>query len=429
MNALVLVLSLLAQESGDKALTHVDKPPAKRRPGAPLSLLLTFHGANGNASSLVNKAEEMLQKAEVRDDFVVIGLKSQEAGWTDKDDAPVKAFVPWALKTYGVDPRRVYGFGVSSGAWFLNRFAPANSELLAGAISYVGGLSRAPGAPDPRSHAELYWVIGHKDEQLPPSRTRPQAEAFFKAGFRAVYREMLDHAHEGPKEPTQTEAVRWMLALRNKRASLSADEQDFLKKFDDPGRAASALSMASTWARVAAIGGPQVSPIVVQGLASERAGVRTNAAQACAQVMFDDAAVDALLPLADDKDVKVRRTAVAALSFQGKWNYPRAQAALCALARDEKRSEGDRKAAVQGLAEIVKVDLLGTCLYKEAVWTLVNLLGDKDAGLRQAAFLALQPARADGFGYAPGAPDAVRAKSLPRWVEWAEKACGPKPSP
>ncbi|HYE99454.1 MAG TPA: hypothetical protein VEJ18_11115, partial [Planctomycetota bacterium] len=205
MKTALLALGLLAgvqDTDGDKAIRHVDKPPAKPRPGAPLGLLLTFHGANGNENSLVGKAEEMLLKAGCRDEYVVIGLKSKEAGWTDKDDDPVRAFVPWAVKRYAVDARRVYGFGVSSGAWFLNRFAPLNSDLLAGAISYVGGMGRVPTSDAPATHAEIYWVVGHKDDGLPPSRTRPQAEAFLKAGFRAVHREMLDHAHEGPKPPT-----------------------------------------------------------------------------------------------------------------------------------------------------------------------------------------------------------------------------------
>lgn len=424
--AILAVLFASPQETdGGKGITHVDKPPAKRRPGSTVGLLLTFHGANGNASSLVGKAEEMLQKVDVRDDYVVIGLKSKEVGWTDKDDEPVKAFIPWAIKTYSVDPRRIYGFGVSSGAWYLNRFAPANSELLAGAISYVGGMGNPPASKAPKSHAELYWVIGHKDDTLPPSRVRPQADAFFKAGFRAVYREMFDHAHEGPKEPTQDEAVHWMRALRNKRVAPSGDDQEFLKKFDDAARSASALSTASTWQRLATIGGHHAAPIVVQGLESDRSGVRAMAAQACTQVMFDDKVVDALVPLLADTDTKVRRTAISALGFQGKWHYAQAQAALGAVARDEKRAEGDRRAAAQALADIVKVDLIGTFYYKDVIWTLVGLLGDRDGGLRQTAYQALQPVHADGLGYQPGMAD--KSKALQRWAEWAEKVCGAKP--
>lgn len=418
---LALALGLGVQD--DPTIRHADKPPAKPRPGVPLGLLLTFHGANGNENSLVGKAEEMLQKAGCRDEYVVIGLKSKDAGWTDKDDEPVRAFVPWALKRYNADPRRVYGFGVSSGAWFLNRFAPLNSDLLAGAISYVGGMGRVPTSDAPGTHAEIYWVIGHKDDGLPPSRTRPQAEAFLKAGFRTVYREMLDHAHEGPKPPTEDEAIEWMRALRNKRAAPSTADQEFLKKLEASD---SALSTGSTWARLVSIGGPAAAPVVAKALASDRAGLRSAAAQACTQVMFDGAVVDALVPLVDDKDAKVKRTALAALTFQGRWAYPQAQAALCAVARDEKRTSADRRVAAQGVAEIVRIDLLGTYLCKDAIRTLVDLLSDRDAGLRQIAFQALKPVHADGLGYNPAGSDAARAKAVEAWASWADKVLGPK---
>jgi dienelactone hydrolase len=370
----------------------------------------------------------MLTRGEVREDYVVIGLKSKEAGWTDKDDDPVKAFIPWALKKYAADPRRVFGLGVSSGAWYLNRFAPANSDLLAGAISYVGGMGGPLRSDAPKSHAELYWVIGHKDDTLPPARTRPSAEAYLKAGFRAVYHEMFDHAHEGPKPPTEEEAVQWMRALRNKRVAPSADDQEFLKKLDDPAKSASAFSAVATWTRLAAIGGPAAAPAILEGLDSERAGVRSAAAQACTQVMFDDKVVDRLIPLLDDKDAKVRRTVISALTFQGRWNYAQAQSTLSVVARDDKRSDGDRRAAAQGLGEIVRIDLMGTFLHKTILWTLVDLLNDRDGGLRQAALQALQPAQADGFGYNPAMTDAQRAKSLQRWTEWCEKTCGPRAS-
>jgi hypothetical protein len=424
--ALAVLALLPAQEDGSKALPHVDKPPSKPRPGAPLSLLLTFHGANGNQESLVGKAEEMLQKMDARDEFVVIGLKSKEVGWTDKDDAPVRAFIPWAVKQYRVDPRRVYGFGVSSGAWYLNRFAPENSDLLAGAISYVGGISRTPKSEAPKTHAELYVVIGHKDPQPSPAAARPPAEAFFKAGFRAVYREMLDHAHEGPKEPTQSETVEWIRALRNKRIAPSGPDAEFLAKFAE-GKNDSALGTGSTWARIAQIGGHAAAPVVLQGLKSDRAAARSGAAKACAQVMFDDAVVDALVPLLEDKDNGVRKAAIAGLAFQGRWNYAQAHAALRAVARDEKAAQGDRRAAAQGLADIAKIDLQGTWLYKNVVWTLVDLLGDRDGGLRQIAFTALQPVHADGLGYNPAMQEGPRAKALERWSEWATKVCGPRP--
>ena len=100
---------------------------------------------------------------------------------------------------------------------------------------------------------------------------------------------------------------------------------------------------------------------------------------------------------------------------------------LCVVARDEKAAQGDRRAAAQGLADIAKIDLQGTWLYKNVVWTLVDLLGDRDGGLRQIAFTALQPVHADALGYNPAMQEGPRAKALERWAEWATKVCGAKP--
>ena len=81
--------------------------------------------------------------------------------------------------------------------------------------------------------------------------------------------------------------------------------------------------------------------------------------------------------------------------------------------------------AAQGLAEIAKIDLLGTFYYHEVIWTLVGLLNDREAALRAVSFQALQPVHADALGYTPGMAD--RSKPMQRWTEWCEKTCGQRP--
>jgi hypothetical protein len=73
--------------------------------------------------------------------------------------------------------------------------------------------------------------------------------------------------------------------------------------------------------------------------------------------------------------------------------------------------------------------LLGAFVYQRVLWTLVDLLDDEDAVLRQSAFLALEPAMTGGFGYQPGANQAMRAASVAQWRGWVEKQCGPRPAP
>ncbi len=402
-------------KDGKDVITYAVNAPSKRLPNSRLGLVLGFHGRGGNEKQLIEGAVNALQKAGLRDDFVVIGLKSKEDGWTAKDDDPVRQFVPWAIKNWSIDPRRVYGIGFSSGAYYLNQFVPNHTELFAGAITYVGGQGGLAKAAQPESKSELYWIVGQADQTVKAESVRPQMQAAKAAGFRFVYREIAGMGHEVYKNPPLDDAVEWLKAVRNKEVAPSAEEQAFLDKLADASKAASLLGEGSTWLKLSAIGSHAAAPAVIQGLQSEREGVRVHAAQACARMMFDGKAVEALAGLLDDKESRVRATAIAALTFQGRWNYPVAQEALCKVARDPKKPAGERKAATLGLGEVIKLDLLGGYQFKNVGWTLVDLLDDADGGVKAAAALALQPAKLE----------AGKAKA----TAWAEKVYGAKPAP
>lgn len=401
-------------KDGKDVITYAVNLPSKRLPNAKAGLILGFHGRGGNERQLIDGAVAALQKAGLRDDFVVVGLKSKEDGWTAKDDEPVKQFVPWAIKTWNIDPRRVYGIGFSSGAYYLNQFVPSHSDLFAGAITYVGGQGGLPKAAQPEAKSELYWIVGQADQTVKAESVRPQMQAAKAAGYRFVYREVATLGHQVYVNPPLDDAFEWLKAVRSKEAPPSAEEQAFLDKVQDPAKA-SMLGEGSTWLKLSAIGSHAAAPAVLLGLQSEREGVRVHAATACTRMMFDGKVVEALAGLLDDKENRVRATAIAALTFQGRWNYAAAQEALCKHARDAKKPAGERKAAVLGLGEIVKLDLLGGYQFKSVGWTLVDLLDDADGGVKAAAALALQPAKLE----------AGKGKA----TAWAEKVYGAKPAP
>jgi predicted esterase len=416
-------------KDGKEIITYVASLPARRLPGATAGLWLGFHGRGGDANQLIGAMTSGLQKAGLRDEFAVIGLKSKADGWDAADDEPVRKFITFALKNWNLDPRRIYGLGYSSGAFYLNRFAPNNSDLFAGAVTYVGGQGGIAKTDQPENRAELYWVVGLKDTTVRADSVRPSAQAFVKAGFRAVYREMADMGHEVAKEPTFEESIQWMKALRNKQAPVRPEDGTFLEKLGDPARAASLLTESGTWQKLTLIGGHAAAPAVLEALKSDRESARTYAAQACQKMMFDAAVVGGLVGLLEDKESKVRQHALAALAFQGRFGYLQAQEALSACAMDPKRPLADRKEAIQGLSQIVKLDLLGGFQEKKVIWTLVLLLDDPEGSLRALAFAVLKGVDPAGFEYAPGASKEKRAASLEKWTAWAKKVCGEKPAP
>ncbi len=101
------------------------------------------------------------------------------------------------------------------------------------------------------------------------------------------------------------------------------------------------------------------------------------------------------------------------------WRYDDAQADLCAKAKSKDA------AAIQSLGRVAKLMLAGNFEDKAVVWTLVQLLGDDDAKVREAAFAGLKAGVAETFGYAPDLPAADRAASVAKWTAWCTEKCGP----
>jgi hypothetical protein len=412
---------------GRHRLTYAERLPAKPA-SSRLGLILLFHGNTLNETSLFGPTQAALEQAGIADEWVVIGLKSQAAGWGNADDAPVAAFTEHALDTYPVDRRRVIGMGYSSGTYFITRFAQARSDLFAGAIGYVGSQSGAPTRADPATVAELYWVTGHRDTLQPVKEPRVAAARNLELGLPVIYREERGMGHDFLWGPTGVEALAWMQTLRVKPLAPAGEEAVFLDGFADEAKAKRLLGDARTWARVVAIGGPPVAPLILRGLASDKPTVQANAAVACTQVQIDEAITTALAALLTGKDKKLKAAALDALVRHATWNRQPAQRVLCDLVLATTTPLADRRAITLGLAQVVKPDLLGALFYHRVRWTLVDLLDDADAGLRSGAFAALEPSGTGGFGYQPGANQAARAAALAQWRDWSQQ-CGARPVP
>jgi predicted esterase len=413
---------------GSQKIPYMERLPAKPAE-AKLGLIVMFHGRTGDESSLFGPTSAALEQAGLANHYVLVGVKSKGIGWENSDDGPVKAFMTeHALTAYPIDRRRVIGTGYSSGCWYINRFVHVHSELFAGAIGYVGAQAGPTGNKDLANVAELYWVMGHKDGLQPLAGPREQALKLIAAGFPVVYHEDRNMGHGYLEAPLAPDAMAWMQTLRVKPAPLTAEDQTFIEQYRDEAKAKKQLADARAWARLVAIGGPAVAPVLIQALAHEKPAVKTNAAIACSRIQLDDAVIAALVTQFEGKDTKVKGAVLGALVQHASWNRRAAQEALCAVAADAQRPSVDRRAVAQGIGQALKPDLLGAFVYRRMIWTLVDLLDDEDGGLRQIAALALEPSQTGGFGYQAGANKAGRAAAVASWKEWATKACGERPA-
>jgi polyhydroxybutyrate depolymerase len=143
-------------------------------PGRRLPVVLVFHGAGCDASSMV-RATGFDALAD-REGFLVvypegIGGRFQTAAPRPgtPDDVPfVRALLAWLPGAYPVDPARVHATGFSNGAMFCYRLAAEMSDAIA-SIGPVAGFMASPG-PRPASPVSVVHVHGTADDRVPLAR-------------------------------------------------------------------------------------------------------------------------------------------------------------------------------------------------------------------------------------------------------------------
>jgi hypothetical protein len=415
---------------------------APSKPVAPsprtLSLLLVYHGMNGNEGNYYGGTLEGLRRLKVEEQVVMIAGKSKGAGWTVEDDGPITLrVIDWAKETWPIDPRRIYIWGSSNGAGFIGKFGWANQDKIAAAVGYCGGYNFQAN-PKPENPAdtrtEWYFVHGGADN---PQNSGNACKALGALGYRYVFRQLDGYGHtdiwDGGGHPDKVlvdacrdDYLQWLLALRHKNIEPPQKDLDFLAKFEN---GESLLANKGAYLNLQRIGGPQAGAVILKALQSKSAGIRANGAEACLTTSFGKAVAEELAKLVEDENDRVQQTALRALGVYANWHYPEAIDALCHAAAPspdgKKGSALTRMLAVEGLAKAGKLAAFGNFEDKKLWWTLVGALDDEDVKTRSTALAALQGVQKDGFGYQPGAVPDARKAAVAKWASWVQGKCGP----
>ncbi|HEX7897685.1 MAG TPA: hypothetical protein VF950_07980 [Planctomycetota bacterium] len=416
---------------------------APSKPVAPaprtLSLLIVYHGMNGNEGNYYGGTLDCLRRLKVEEQVVMIAGKSKGAGWTVDDDGPLTLrMIDWAKETWPIDPRRIYIWGSSNGAGFIGKFGWANQDKIAAAVGYCGGYNFQAN-PKPENPAdtrtEWYFVHGGADN---PQNSGNACKALGALGYRYVFRQLDGYGHtdiwDGGGHPDKVlvdacrdDYLQWLLAIRHKSIEPPQKDVDYLAKFD---ASESALGNKAAYLQLQRIGGPQAGAVILKALQSKSAGIRANGAEACLTTSFGAPVAVELARLVEDENDRVQQTALRALGVYANWHYPEAIDALCRVAAapvsDGKKISGlARMLAVEGLAKAMKLAAFGNFEDKKAWWALVGALDDDDVKVRSTAFAALQAVQKDGFGYQPGAVPDARKAAVAKWTAWVQGKCGP----
>jgi hypothetical protein len=372
-----------------------------------------------------------MKAAGLAEDYVVIGLKSKGAGWADADEAEVLQTIDWLKSTYPIDPRRVFLWGMSNGAWMVSTFGGKHQDSIAGIVRYCGYPPTAPAQKDAATtQTEYYLVHGDADEAVNVSGSRSLRQSLLQQHYHFVYRELDGKGHVEIIANLQVreDACRWIDSLRHKTVPLQPDEDKFLRQFADAKKSAPLLSKPETWNELLRIGGAPAGQVVARAMKSDSATVRANAAAACGRCLFaGDETVEGLIKLSEDKLPAVRTAALTALGVAANWRYDQAQLALGKLALKKKGDLNERGLATTLLTKAAELPLLGN--FADDITTfqaLLALMDDDNQTLRGVAFAPLKVAVKDGLGYDPAVTAAERKGPLAKWADWfAERSKPP----
>jgi len=415
--------------------------PEKQPEQKHLGLIVSFHGMNGNEDHMTGFAIETAKRLKLTGDYVIMGGKSKGAGWATSDAKWLLLWIEWAMKTYPIDPRSVYIWGMSNGGWMVKRFGWEHQELFAAVVSYCGGGvdfsatpkgQTAPGKPGtPGSAAETktewYFVHGDADEQVAVDSSRKAIKELGQKGYRYVYREIDGANHGGITQFPEVadDAFLFLNSMRHKEVALSKDERTALSSMTGKIRNEKADTAGPMLLELQRIGGGPAERAVKNALENADPDVRKLAIATTEKDLFGKDVVMELVKLLKDKSEDVQMAAYKGLAVAANWRYMEAQEILEGAAKKKSGPVEDRVAAIQALGKVVKLDLLGNFEDKNVLWTLVTLLDDDDQKVREAAFATLEKGVKNTFGYAPDLPTAQRKTSVASWKTWCDSKAGP----
>ena len=182
--------------------------PEAYRADRPMPLVLTLHGAGGNARHGLNFLMPLADEA----GLILLSPESRGSTWDviRGGYGPDVAFIDRALRqafdSYAVDPSRLAIGGFSDGASYALSLGITNGDLFTHILAFSPGFAAPAGQ---EGSPRIYVSHGTRDEVLPIDVcSRRVAPRLRRAGYDVLYRE-FDGPHTVPPEIAR-EGVEWL---------------------------------------------------------------------------------------------------------------------------------------------------------------------------------------------------------------------------
>ncbi|MBI2687798.1 MAG: SEL1-like repeat protein [Acidobacteria bacterium] len=411
----------LKDEAGKTIIRFVAETPESLAPAGTtdpakqVGLFLCFPEHDRPTGDEILPVREALKRQGLLDNYVLIAGHPQGQKFGQADYEPIQKLLAWALKTYPINPRRVYMYGKGEGGKISGEMAMAYPNLVTAAISYSWTWWKMPPevekAIDPEQFSQFYMVLGRRDLSHHLTNVRDGYSRVQMKGVHVIYREFDDLGARTYHPPSNDEAIAWATRLRNRTLPLSKQEKALLDRPSIHGGYLRELALA---------GGLEAGAAVQKAFTSTDSAMRAAAARTCAEANLGEATMAALEKLAVDPSAIVRREAIRALAVNANWRSAAAQRALIELAVNPSRAVAyeDRVDAVDGLAYATRFQVKGVRQDPDMFRALVALLDGKQEELRTMAANILAPIRDGEFRGDIGRPE----KKAPEggWPAWLD---------
>ncbi len=318
----------LKDEAGQTIVRYVIEvppgiaPAGTTDPARQLGLILCFQEHDQPTGNDLFPVRQTLIRQGESDHYILLAAAPQARKFGPADHEPLAKLIAWAIKTYPINPRRVYMFGKGEGSKISMEFMMTHPNVVTAAIGYSWGAWLMPSeldAPiDFDNHAgEIYLTLGLRDLAHHLTCVRDAYRRLSAKGYHLIYREFDELNDRSYHPPSNDDAIAWATRLRNKNLAPSAAETALLQATASEPRP----DADGYYSNLALVGGAPAGAVLEKLFQSPDPSIRGAAAATCQHGIFGASTVEALARLTADPSAEVRQTAIRALAMYANWRY------------------------------------------------------------------------------------------------------------
>lgn len=322
-----------------------------------LGLIILLHGKGGNEKQGIASASIALKEAKSEGDYILLGLKSRDAGWGKHDFPNIRKAVEWALKSYpAINPRKVYGIGYSSGAICFGNFAAQAEDLFAGVSLWAGSCRSFPKGADAGDTGVQYYIIhGEKDPVVKPKNILNAVATMRKTGTRHVFHNIRNGNHGAPYSKNirpilWPDMIRWFSSIRNSKIALNPKEKasvDYFNKRVDKGYVITQRDIV----KLQDIAGPELNSLLLKMATHKEQQNQRSFLEFCKIRFVGQSLMKEVIKLTKSKYGAVKKEANEILRKAVHWHATEVIDYLCQIAANKDLKLDDRKNALALMQE------------------------------------------------------------------------------